>query len=100
MSDDIIEKTLVKPRKTWSKKADLATKIVNLDKLSRKIKTVLARQVDRLMIASHAGLLDKDQLAALSLCQKLLSDYTKQEREMLAALPEDELDAIATKQDR
>jgi hypothetical protein len=46
------------------------------------------------MEASYKELLDKDQLANLSVCHKLLSEFRRQEEEDLATLSDEELEKL------
>jgi hypothetical protein len=82
-------------RKTRRSRAQRAIKRVNLDKAHRKLRTILGRQIDKLMEASYKTLLTKDELANLALCQKLLIEFRKAELEELEAMSDEELEKIA-----
>lgn len=87
-------KPSVKDKKS---RAPMSIKKVSLDHARKQIKTILKRQIDKLMEQSYKNLLDKDALANLALCHKLLSEFTKLEDEELSTLTDEELEALATK---
>lgn len=70
-------------------------KSVDLDILIRQCRTVLGREVERLMDASHKGKLSRDDTATLVNYFKLLPDLKKQEKEALGELTDEQLEVLA-----
>jgi hypothetical protein len=86
-----LPKTTPKVRKSAAPKS---LKKVDLERANKQVLTILGRQIDQLMEASYKELLDKDQLANLSVCHKLLSEFRRQEEEDLATLSDEELEKL------
>jgi hypothetical protein len=68
---------------------------VDLSVLSKQCRTILAREVERLLDASFVEKLSKDDTASLMAYMKFLPDLKKQETAELDALTDDQLAAIA-----
>lgn len=71
---------------------------VDLDKLTRQCRTVLGREVEKLMDSSHAGKLSKEDALALASYFKLISDLKKQEKEEGENLTDEQLEALVKKE--
>lgn len=67
----------------------------DLDKLMRQCRTVLAREVERLMDISFTDKLSKDETASLNAYFKQIVELKKQESDYLESLSDEQLEKLA-----
>ncbi len=83
-----------RPRKPQAARRVLHT--VNYDRLLKQCKTVLCREMDRLLDASHVGKLSKDESTALTAYFKLVGELKKQELADMENMTDEQLEKLVS----
>lgn len=76
-------------------RAGLSLKNVNLDKVHKQLLNVLQREAQHLLVASHAGKLDRDESVSLIDCLNTVLKLKKLEETEAESLSDEELTVIA-----
>lgn len=68
---------------------------IDIDKLEKQAKTVLAREIERLMDLSHDKAMEREDTIALQGYFKIIKDLKKDEADQLDSMSDDELERLS-----